>query len=161
MDETNYRRITDTAKYFEAIFEADKSNAGAYVKTKKITAVQGKIGETVVTVLQNGHTETVNTVKADPVTGNPDWIATGCGGEKYIIKDSYLREKYTPSETEPDTFIPAGKPVRACRVSEDITFTAPWGADEYLIKGGYLVCNDRNEIYGVGEEEFRETYAKE
>lgn len=42
MDKTNYIRITDTAEYFEVISEADKSTAGAYVKTKKITAVQGK-----------------------------------------------------------------------------------------------------------------------
>lgn len=160
MNEASFKRVEDTAVYFETIFKADKATAGTYAKTEKITAVQGKVGETVVTVLQNGHTETVNTVRTDPETGNPDWIVTGKGGEKYIMKDSYLKKKYIPSEAEPDTFIPVGKPLRACRVTEDITFTAPWGADEYLKKGGYLVRNDMNEIYGIGEEEFLCTYKR-
>ncbi len=129
-------------------------------KHAEVTAVRGEVGEIVKTILKNGTVETVNTVKIDSETGKPGWIATGIGGEKYIIEDSEFTKRYEPVPEKENTFKSNALPVCTFRVDENVKFTAPWGQELYLEKGGYLVCNNTGEIWGVAKDEFEATYTE-
>ncbi len=73
------------------------------------------------------------------------------------MTDKVFREKYRPSPDEEGVFLPAGKPADAVRICENIRFTAPWGAEQFLAAGGFVIL-DPGGYYGVAEEEFLETY---
>lgn len=131
--------------------------ANRYNKSGIIHAVNGTPGERIVTVLKNGLEETENTVGTDAETGVPDWIVTAPTGERYIVKDAVFREKYKPAPDEFGAFIPIGKPIEAVQIHKNIRFIAPWGEEQRLLAGGFLIL-DPGGIYGVAEEEFLKTY---
>ena len=153
----SFRKITDLTQYVEAGLSSGAFTAQTYAKTARIRAVPGTPGERIETILKNGLKETENTVGADPETGVPDWIVTGQDGERYIVTDAVFREKYTPDPDEPGVFVPRGKPVLVVQVHESIRFTAPWGEEQLLAEGGYLILAGE-EIYGVEKDVFEKTY---
>ena len=57
---------------------------------------------------------------------------------------------------------PKGSAMLAAQISEDLEITPPnWGgAIQKINSGGYLLMNPQNpkDIYGIGEEEFNNTY---
>ncbi len=160
MKNKNFRKINKLPEYIKELCLSSKTKSAIYCKTAEITAFRGEIGEEVVTVLSNGLKETVNTVKKDPVTGNPGWIVTGVGGERYIIEDRKFIEKYEPSPDGGNRYRPKKVPHAAFSVPESISFIAAWGAIMNIEAGGYLVCNRDGEIWGVAKDEFEATYTE-
>ena len=153
-----FRMISSPAEFVRNGLEIGELTKNLYKKSARIHAVPGTPGERVVTILKNGLEETVNTVSVDLGTGTPDWIVTAPSGEQYIVTDKTFQDKYCPDPKEPGAFIPKGKPVEAVQIHEDIRFVAPWGEEQLLASGGYLIL-DPGGIYGVAEEEFMKTYS--
>ena len=149
--------VPDTAAYVQSGLESGVFAVHTYVKTTSVHAEPGIPGERIETVLKNGLKETENTVGTDAETGHPDWVVTAPSGERYIVTDAVFHEKYKPAPDEPGVFIPVGKPVRAVQIHENIRFIAPWGKEQFLLSGGFLML-DPGGIYGVAEEEFPKTY---
>ena len=131
-----------------------------YAKFATINAVQGKVGEKVVTVMKNGLSETENFVSVDEKTYKPDWIITNPSGERYIINDTTFNKKYEPLDLENNIYKPNGGVCLFVQVNENISFVAPWGETMVIEKGGYLNITNPDDIYGVQEKEFNETYAE-
>ena len=154
---SDFREILDPEKYVESGIESGIFAARLYVKTARIRAVQGTPDRVVETVLKNGLRETVNIIRTDQDIGVPDWIVTSIDGEQYVVTDKTFREKYIPDPSEPDMFLPVGKPIKAVQIKENIRFTAPWGEEQLLSEGGYLML-DPGGIYGVSAVEFEKTY---
>lgn len=133
-------------------------------KKAPISAVQGVVGQEIKTVICSGDKddflETINTVKVDPRTGNPGWIVTNPDGEKYVVADGDFHEKYVKDSDDPlsDVYNPIGTPVLVGRIVEDISFIAPWGEEMNIKAGGFLVLASTNDIYGIQEEQFYNTY---
>ena len=151
--------IKDLNKYVREGLDKGEFSVGRYVKSSRIHAAPGVPGEQIDTILKNGLKETWNIVGIDSEDGTPDWIVTAPDGERYIVKDKTFREKYRPDPGEPGAFLPAGKPMEAVQVHENIRFVAPWGEEELLVAGGYLML-DPGGIYGVAADEFRKTYKR-
>ena len=156
-NETAFLPIPSPADYVQAGLAAGEFTVRRYVKSAPIRAIPGTPGEQIVTVLQNGFEETVNTVGTDPDTGAPDWVVTAPGGERYVVTDKTFREKYRPAPDDEGVFLPVGKQVEAVQIHENIRFTAPWGEEQFLLAGGFLIL-DPGGVYGVAEEEFVRTY---
>ena len=88
-----------------------------------------------------------------------DWIVTNPGGEVYRVKDETFKKAYKPKEGEEGTFVALGVPVKAVQVNEDIAFMAPWGSEQGVRSGGYVVeRQDNKERYGIEKAAFDSTY---
>ena len=154
----NYIEIKDIKGYVENLVKT--TSPKRYVKFATIIAVQGKVGEKVVTMMNNGLTETENIVSVDERTNKPDWIITNHSGERYIVNDTFFNKKYEPLDLENNVYKPKGGVCLFVQIKEDISFVAPWGEIMNIAKGGYLNITNLNDIYGVQEKEFNETYAE-
>ena len=134
-------------------------------KFQRIEARQGTVGEQVQTILADGTVETEpREVKLDEKTNEPGWVVNNINGpEQWIIEDSTFKKKYEQDPENPEVFKPKGGPMLAAQISEDITFAPPmWGGDiQNINAGGYLLMDPTNpeDVYGIGEEEFYNTYA--
>lgn len=126
-------------------------------KFAKVNAVKGRAGQEVVTVMANGLEETRNVVKADEF-GNPGWIITNPSGEQYIVPDKKFKQRYDLAKGYNNIYPSIYSPIDAIQINEDISFVAPWGETMNIEKGGYLVINSKDDIYGIQEKEFYETY---
>ena len=132
-------------------------------KFQKITAIQGKVGEKVQTILADGTVETEpREVKLDEKTGNPGWIVQNITSpEKWIMSDSTFQKRYE-LDKETGLFSPNKRPMLAAELKENITFKPPmWGGDIINVKrGGYIMIDKNNpdDIYGIGKDEFQKTY---
>jgi len=127
-----------------------------YAKTARIQARKGFPGEEIITIMKDGHTETKNIVKkGDMVVTNPD-------GEQYIISGDTFSKKYEIDPNNPKQYRPKGGAQEFIPVQEDITFTAPWGEEMNIKKGGMLNISGREtgDIYGIQKDEFEKTYAR-
>jgi hypothetical protein len=133
---------------FDELFE----DAPYYVKNAKVFAHQVKPGEekTVKTEL--------DATQSDAKVG--DWIVTNPGGEKYVVKNDIFQNAYE-STSEDGVFISTGVPVKAVEIDKNIVFEAPWGSEEGVKTGGFVVeRSDNGERYGIEREAFLETYEK-
>lgn len=159
MNNVKFRRIESIKEYLAAGLESGKFESKIYQKSGEIIARKGKIGEKIITMMKDGLHETQNTVIADE-NGCPGWIVTNSTGEQYIVTDAVFRRKYEKvGDTEEDKYKPIWNPITAVQVDKNICFVAPWGEEQKLVAGGYLVFNrDFDDIYGVQQEEFNKTY---
>ena len=156
----NFRKIESIKEYLTEGFKNGRFQSKTYQKSGEITARIGKIGEEIVTIMANGLEETKNVVTADE-NGNSGWVVTNSTGEKYIVSDSVFRNKYEKIKGTEDRFKPVWNPITATQINENISFNAPWGETQNLIAGGYLVFNKGfDDVYGIQQEEFDETYEK-
>lgn len=89
----------------------------------------------------------------------------------WIMPEVTLKEKYdlaikgAGKEHQPiedceviGLYIPKGGQQKFLEINEDIEFKAPWGEKQTIFSGGYLNITDPKDIYGINEEEFKETY---
>ena len=129
-----------------------------FVKRAAVSARPGSPGERVVTTLADGFRETENTVGVDPRTGAPDWVITAPSGERYIVRNAAFRERYIPDPDASGRYIPAGKPVLAAQVPEDLCIRAPWGELQAIRAGGWLIVAGEGDVYGNSEDEFLSAY---
>ncbi len=159
MKEKMFKKVENVAEYVREGIEEGKITVEEVAKVAKIKARQGTIGEEVVTVMANGLEETRNVVTADEKTGEPGWIVTNPNGEEYIVPDSTFKDKYRLNPENPEEYISKGKPTLAAKINEDIEFMAPWGEAMKIEAGGSLVLGGKDDIYGIQEREFNNTYA--
>lgn len=157
MDNAKFKEIEDIRGYVENALKNGEITAGTYRKKAEITARKGVVGEEIVTVMVDGLVETKNVVKKDE-NGNTGWVVTNPSGEKYIVEDAVFSDKYEPIEGADGKFRPKGKPVTAGKISESISFIAPWGETMNVVSGGYLVFTSMDDIYAIQEKEFFDTY---
>lgn len=138
-------------------------------KFSRIFARQGTIGEEVSTY-SNGIIETTNVVTLDEKTNQAGWIATKTvNGEavvdqfghknEWIIDDSTFKEKYELDPENPQMYKPTGGILMFVQIPHNIKFTAPWGEEMNILAGGYLNITNLDNIYGLQENDFTETYA--
>ncbi|MEE3343068.1 MAG: hypothetical protein VZS44_03155 [Bacilli bacterium] len=133
-------------------------------KFQRISARQGEVGEKVKTILSDGTEETEEReVILDEKTNEPGWIVKNINGpEQWIVDDSIFKKKYEADPEQEGVFKPKGGPMLAAQISENLQITPPkWGGDIQKINaGGYLLMDptDPSDVYGIGEEEFNNTY---
>lgn len=100
----------------------------------------------------DGKLETTNTAKVG------DWILTGVKGEKYVLSEKKVLEKYkiidaTTIEANPSK-------IKAKKFSgKKMEFKASWGELMVLEPGDFLVSND-DEFYRIEKNAFRDLYAR-
>ncbi len=157
--------IEDKRKYvFEKLMNPDQQ-IHLYKKFARVQARPGIVGEKIATILRDGHAE------VDPlhpeVVGEGEWVITNPGGEQYKVSAEKFKARYDV-ENGPGAdgkYAPKGKPIVAMQIHEDIAIMVPWGENRSLIPqklraGSFLNITDIDSIYGIGEQEFYDTYAK-
>lgn len=149
----NYINIPDIKEYVNGLFE-DGILSYYYKKFGRIDAKQGTIGQTIITKEGN-----LNKVKADE-KGNLDWIVTNPNGEKFIVPHKTFVSRYETKVGLDGKHAPISKIIRAVRILENISFTASWGKQMNIKAGGFLDITNFNDIYGIQEKDFFETYAQ-
>lgn len=154
----------DILQYVKEKVESGELEFEEAKKFQRIEARQGTVGERVQTILADGTVETEpREVKLDEQTNEPGWIVKNVNGpEQWIIEDSTFKKKYEQDLENPGIFKPKGGPMLAAQISENITFAPPmWGGDiQNINAGGFLLMDPSNkeDVYGIGEEEFYNTY---
>lgn len=154
-----FKKIDNISEYVREGIKSGKFTVDEVTKFARIKARQGQVGEEVVTKMANGLEETRNSVKLDEKTGEPGWIITNPDGEEYIVEDSVFKDKYELDLENPDQYKPKGKPVLSIKIDEHIEFKAPWGEIMKIECGGSLILSGPNNIYGIQENKFKNTYA--
>lgn len=146
-DEKVYCKEVDlNSSKFDEVFE----DAPSYVKNAEVNARQIKPGEE-----QTVRTE-LDATESDAKVG--DWIVTNPGGESYVVKNDVFQNAYQPT-SEDGVFVSVGVPVKAVKINENIVFMAPWGSEEGVKAGGFIVeRSDNGERYGIEREAFLDTY---
>lgn len=125
-----------------------------YAKSARISARPGKVGEEITTKMKDGHKETTNVVENEG-----DMVATNPSGEQYIIPAETFANKYEPDPNNPGRYRPIGGAQEFITLDENVMFRAPWGQQMFIKKGGVLNITKRDDIYGIQQAEFQETYA--
>ena len=139
------------------------------VKTAKVLARRGKVGEEVITYTDGGLVEKVNTVEIDPDTGNTNWVLMKANDYGYPIVDAYghvnewikddsdFQEEYDPDEEIDGLFKSVDGAQLFVPVLLDIILVQN-GEEMYVKAGGFLNITDLTCIYGISERDFRDTY---
>lgn len=158
MNNMNFRKIENIKAYLTEGLKNGKFQSRTYQKSGEITARIGIIGEEILTIMANGLQETKNIVTEDE-NGRPGWVVTNSTGEQYIVSDSVFKKKYERIVETEDRFKPILNPITAAQIDENICFVAPWGEIQNIVSGGCLAFNKEfNDIYGIQQDEFNETY---
>ncbi|MBM3547425.1 MAG: hypothetical protein FJX54_10755 [Alphaproteobacteria bacterium] len=130
------------------------SGAASFRKTARLSQDKieiAKAEQEVVTVIA-GKPETKNMAKPG------DYIVTGALGERYVIPGNRFDRLYEPDPGRAGEFRSKGT-VLAVLLTEPVTFKAPWGEQQRIDAGGVLVKNG-DDIYGIAEQAFAETYGR-
>ncbi len=124
-----------------------------YAKFARVQAEQATEETPVVTILQDGTKETINTAMPG------DWIVTNPGGEKYVVPDAKFPKKYEPApELGDGWFKPSGGVQKFLELSEDTSFVCSWNEEQFIAAGGMINVTCLDDIYGIARQEFFGTY---
>jgi hypothetical protein len=117
-----------------------------YKKGGTITARLAFEGETVVTVMRDGHTNTSTASDGDYIVPNPR------GGEKLVPKREFLA-KYQLVQGNQYAF----RPVRVIVLEENVEYILFWLAPQThrVRRGGAIINDGTGSPYGIQPEEFR------
>lgn len=142
-------------------------------KYARIIARPGTIGEIVVSwsVDANGDEikEKEDQVKLDETTKNPGWVVTKANstGEpvidknghknEWIIEDSVFQKKYEADSENKGIFKPKGGIQWFVKIPENIILNQ-WGSDMKIAKGGYINITNADDMYGISQRDFDDTY---
>lgn len=142
-------------------------------KFARIVAKQGQVGEKVIlwSVDSLGHEiqEKVAYVQNDENTNQPGWIVTKVDEDgnimldnnnhvnQWIIEDSVFRKKYEIDPENPTLFKPKGGPQIFVQINDNIILNQ-WGEDMKIAAGGYINITNINDMYGISERDFNDTY---
>lgn len=131
--------------------KVDFAGAEYYRKCALVTARVAQAGEEIVTIV-DGTRETRNTANAG------DYVVRNPGGEEYIVEKAKFEGRYELVAGTEDSYRPSGAPVKAISLAESVRFVAPWGEEQFINAGGFLL-NNAGDIYGIQKQEFFDTYA--
>ena len=146
--------IHNLPEYIKTIALEDQNYFAEAIKTATVKARRVKENEMIKTKTSDGLFETVNVGIKDE-KGELGWVVTNPSGEQYIINNDEFNKTYTQMQN--GEYI-KGKPVLTMKLEENITFNAPWGEEMKVKSGGYLIINGKDDIYGIQEVSFNETY---
>ena len=169
----NDNKKVDITKYIQEGIRSGQMVPFTAVKYGRIIARPGVVGETVITwsVDSNGQEvkEKVDQVELDGETNKPGWIVTKVDEDgqviidsnghinEWIIGDTKFRSKYEIDSEKPGLFKPKGAPQIFVRITEDIILEQ-WGSEMLLSAGSYINITNPNDIYGISERDFNDTY---
>lgn len=156
--------VKNIQKYVADKLKYDEEEIGLYKKYARVSARPGVAGEKIATILRDGHAE------VDPehpeIVSEGDWVVTNPSGEQYKVSGAKFVKRYDVEAGvgADGKYAPKGPAITAMQIHEDITIYVPWGGDgslipQHLRAGSYLNITDTNDIYGIAEQEFYETYA--
>lgn len=143
-----------------AVHTASKSGL---VSARQVTDPKG---EEITTWTSDGNKETTNIAKpgswilskTNKETGQPSVDSNG-HTNSWCVEDEVFKKKYdTDHPDENGNFRPAGGPQKFVELKEDVSFTAPWGEEMSIKKGGFLNVTNLDDVYGIAKDEFFETY---
>ena len=83
-----------------------------------------------------------------------DWKITPKYGDEYFLPAQKLQANYERSEDDEELFLPKKTLRRCVKLSEDITFKAPWGTRSFAKAGDYLVYLNDADIYPIPKDVF-------
>ena len=127
-----------------------------FIKATPVQARKAVAGEKIVTYVKDKNTGKL--IEETTVTATENmWVIKNKGGEIYTNSDENFHKLYGDSNKEGER-LPISKPRKCVKVTENISFTAPWGEKMYIQAGGMLNVDDEDNIYGINPEEFKETH---
>lgn len=139
------------------------------VKTGKVLARRGKVGEEVITYTDDGLIEKKNKVGIDKTTGKVDVVLMKANDYGYPIIDKYghvnewiIKEKdfvleYVPDKEVDGVYQSTDGLQIFVPVLMDMVFIQN-GKDMFVKEGGYLNITDINDIYSISLRDFEDTY---
>ena len=170
--EEEYRKV-DVLQYVKEGIESGKMIPREAVKFARIIARQGKVGETVISWSADSEgrevKEKVDQVTLDSETKQPGWIVTKLDEDgnvvidnnnhlnQWIMDDSKFKKKYEIDPENPSLFKPVGGPQLFVRILENIILFQ-WGKEESIAAGGYINITNPDDMYGISERDFFDTY---
>lgn len=142
-------------------------------KFARIIARQGIVGENVVSwsvdFQGNEVQEKISQVQVDAQTNQPGWIATKVDEQgniitdnnghvnQWIIDDTTFKKKYEVDTENTLLFKPKGGPQIFVQITDNIILNQ-WGSDMKIAAGGYINITNPNDMYGISERDFNDTY---
>lgn len=124
---------------------ARKANWGEHVTTVTAEGVETKnvtaLGDMVVTATDKMGTPVLK-------NGHPNI---------WVVKENVFNEKYT--RVTSDIYRPKGNEQSFMVLDHDVEFLAPWGETQRIKKGGVINISRFDDMYGIGKEEFKDTYS--
>ena len=163
----------DVANYVRQGLENKTLEPIVAEKFARIIAKQGNVGDQVISwsVDSQGNEiqEKVDQVKLDKTTNEPGWIVTKVdeNGElivdnnehlnQWIIEDSTFKKKYEVDLENPGLFKPTGGPQVFVQIKDNIILNQ-WGSDMQIAAGGYINITNPNDLYGISQRDFEDTY---
>lgn len=167
-----YKKVEVVSYVKEGIENGDMIPRQA-VKFARIMARQGNVGETVISwsVDSNGNEikEKEAKIELDKETNEPGWIATKVDSEgnividnnnhanQWIIDDSTFKKKYEVDPENPSICKPKGGPQIFVQIKDNIILNQ-WGSDMQIAAGGYINITNPDDMYGISERDFTDTY---
>lgn len=138
---------------FVSVLINNGTEVKSFAKFARVQARPAITGEVIITILANGKKETSN------AANEGDWIVTNPGGEQYIVAADKFPKKYEAApEIGADWYKPTGGVQKFIQLCEDVVFICSWGEEQSIDAGGFINVTDLNDIYGVAEQEFNDTY---
>ena len=150
-----FKKIDNIKEYVNEII-SDPTRVIHAKKTQCVLARRGIIGETV-NSYTNGILETTNKVGFGK-DGEIDWVLTKLDNKdtSWVVSNDFFINNYDLKND--NVYIPKGTINTFIKVDENISFYAPWGEEMFLIKGGFLKITNLNDITGIQENDFFDTY---
>lgn len=164
---TKKKSVIDQPFLLKHVIPILLSKGKIYQKTGQVRATKAKGGEIIQSITSSGLETTHTAQKGDYIITN---LATKAK-ESYIISPDKFKTRYKKISTISrgvGLYSPRGK-VRAIALTTSLLksllwkdqfyMLAPWGENQYVEKGDYLVCPLSNdEVYRIGRKEFKSTY---
>ena len=74
-----------------------------------------------------------------------------------IIDNETFEKKYEIDPENPSLFKPKGGPQIFVQITDNIILNQ-WGSDMQIAAGGYINITNPNDIYGISQRDFEDTY---
>lgn len=142
-------------------------------KFARIMARQGNVGETVISWSVDAEgkeiQEKVAQVSVDEKTNQPGWIATKVDEQgnvlmdsnghinEWIIDDTTFKKKYEINSENPNLCKPKGGLQVFVQIPDNIILNQQ-GSDMQIVAGGYINITNVNDMYGISQRDFEDTY---
>ena len=169
MEEKIFTKVEGRA-YAEAGISSGELTPVVAVKFARVLARRGVVGEEVISYSQNGIVEKVDTVKEDPETKEAGWVLTKLDENGEVVVDEFghanewivdaktFAKKYELDETKTGgVYKPKGGPQIFVPIVMDVILEQ-WGSEMKIEAGGWLNITDANDIYGISQRDFEDTY---
>ncbi len=99
-----------------------------------------------------------NEKETDNIAKIGDWILTGVKGEKYVLSEKKVKEKYDIIDA--NTIKAKPSRIKAKEYDEKkIEFFASWG-EKMILKSGDFLVNNSDEFYRIEKGAFKELYVR-